>query len=253
MKTVDTYKYISIPDEALGISWRRHVKSAFWPPKQTIINSINNDDIAPDKPHQTMQNQEPTISGQLPTSTLNLYRRLAFGRKHLFGHENPDQAAQYFVVNPVPQKHSSSWRPIFYRGDNPKYSSGPNTTNSRPVARALRTAMWNSFQIQVGEGVSEVLENNARVEKRKKHERKQKVRRLFCTPERPPPDPIGDPQEVQGLVAVFKMRRPVFLGRTLKWELGGHDYQWKGTRRFLTGPFKNFKGVSHDFKVLACL
>ncbi|KXX75489.1 hypothetical protein MMYC01_208119 [Madurella mycetomatis] len=212
------------------------------------MNSVNND-IAPDKPHQTIQNQEPTISGQLPTSTLNLYRRLAFGRKHLFGHEDPDQAAQYFVVNPVPQKHSGSWRPIFYRGDNPKYS-GHNTTNSRPVARALRTGMWNSFQIQIGDGVSEVLENNARVEKRKKHERKQKARRLFCMPERPSLDPIDDPQEVQGLVAVFKMRRSGFLRRTLKWELGGQDYQWKGTRRFLTGSFRDFKGVSHDFKLV---
>ncbi|GAB1319297.1 HNH nuclease domain-containing protein [Madurella fahalii] len=216
--------------------------------------SINNSDIAADKQHRASQNKKLAISGQPPASTLNLYRRLAFGRKHLFGHDDPDQTAEYFVVNPVPQKHRDSWRPVFYRGDNPKYS-GLSTSNnsSRPVARALRAGMWNSFQIQIGDGVSEVLENEAHIKKRKKrkkHERKQKARRFFRIPEKPLPDPIEEPREVQGLVAIFKMRRSAFLRRTLKWELGGYECQWKGTRRFLTGPFKNLKGVSHDFKLV---
>jgi hypothetical protein len=190
----------------------------------------------------------PDERNKAPAYSLNLYRRIAFGRKHLFGHEDPDQPAQYFVVNPVPQKHHNTWRPIFYRGDNPKYAA-PDSS-SRPIARALRTSLWNSFQIQIGDGVSEVLENKARVKKRRKHERKQKMRRFFCSPEKPPREPLEDPQEVQGLVAVFKMRRSAFLGRTLKWNLGGQDYRWKGTRRFATGLSKNLKGVSHDLKVL---
>ena len=218
-----------------------------------MMNSINSNDIAPDKPHQALESQEPTVSGHPPAYTLNLYRRLAFGRKHLFGHENPDQAAQYFVVNPVPQKHHGSWRPVLYRGDNPKYAGPNTTTNSMPIARALRTSMWNSFQIQIGDGVSQVLENKARTAKRKKHERKQKMRRFFGRPEKPPPDPLEDPYEVQGLVAIFKMRRSTFLGRTLEWELGGPTYQWEGTRRFHTGLFRNLKSVSHDFKVLSQL
>lgn len=208
--------------------------------------TTSNDNV-PDRPHPAA---EPTVCGQSPAFTLNLYRRLPFGRKHLFGHDNPDQAAEYFVVNPVPQKHHSSWLPIFYRGDNPKYANPKGTGgSSTPVARALRTSMWNSFQIQIGDGVGEVLENKARVERRKKHERKQKVRRFFGKPEKPPSEPLEDPQAVQGLVAVFKMRRSAFLGRTLKWELGGREYQWKGTRRFRTGPLRNVKGISHDFKV----
>ncbi len=219
-----------------------------------MMSLASTNENASDGPHQDPENQEPTVSEKPPASPLNLYRRLAFGRKHLFGHENPDQAAQYFIVNPVPQKHHGTWRPVFYRGDNPKYagpSSGGSSSSSSsvPVARALRTSMWNSFQIQIGDGVREVLENKARIKRRKAHERLQKTRRFFRRPEKPPSKPLEDPQEVQGFVAIFKMHRPAFLNRTLKWTLGGHEYRWKGTRRFLTGPFKNLKGVSHDFKV----
>jgi hypothetical protein len=214
------------------------------------MNAINSSDHVPDKPNEAPGDQEPTVDGQHPASTLNLYRRLPFGRKHLFGHDNADQAADYFVVNRVPQKHSSSWRPVFYRGDNPKYADPDAGSTSTPVARALRTSMWNSFEIQIGDGVGGVLENKARAKKRKQHERRQKTRRFFCRPEKSPPEPIEDPTEVQGLVAVFKMRRSGFLKRTLEWELGGQQYRWKGTRRFLTGPLRNRKGVSHDFKVL---
>jgi hypothetical protein len=202
------------------------------------MSSINNDKAPV---------QEPTVPGQPPSYTLNLYRRLAFGRKHLFGHDDPDQAAQYFVVNPVPQKHANTWRPIFYRGDNPKYADADKT--STPIARALRSSMWNSFQIQLGDGVREVVENKARDKKRRSHRRKQKMRRFFCMPEKPPAEPLEDPQEVQGLVAVFKMRRSAFLGRTLIWTLGGHEYRWKGTRRFRTGRSRNLKGWSHNLKV----
>jgi hypothetical protein len=208
-----------------------------------MMSSINSNNNLPD--------QESTVSERPPSYTLNLYRRLAFGRKHFFGHDDADQAAQYFVVNPVPQRHANTWRPIFYRGDNPKYADlGYSST---PIARALRSSMWNSFQIQLGDGVREVLENKAREKKRKSHKRKQKMRRFFCMPEKPPAEPLEDPHEVQGLVAVFKMHRSAFLGRTLTWKLGGHEYQWKGTRRFRSGLTKNLKGVSHDLKVLFLL
>ncbi|KAL2186134.1 hypothetical protein L209DRAFT_688301 [Thermothelomyces heterothallicus CBS 203.75] len=204
------------------------------------INSANNDDTsAPEKPYQGRSGQPP------PSSTLNLYRRLPFGRKHFFGHENPDRAAEFFVVNPVPQKHHNSWRPVFYRGDNPKYSG-----LSTPVGRALRTKMWNRFHIQIGDGMAEVLQNKERAKKRKKYERKQKLRKFFCQGEKPPPEPLEDPQEVRGLVAIFEMKRSGFLGRALEWDLGGQRYQWKGTRRFQTGPFWGLKGVSHDFKLV---
>ncbi|KAL2163567.1 hypothetical protein VTH06DRAFT_5625 [Thermothelomyces fergusii] len=185
-----------------------------------------------------------------PSSTLNLYRRLAFGRKHFFGHEDPDRAAAFFVVNPVPQEDHSSWRPVFYRGDNPKYCPPGLST---PVGRALRTAMWTRFHIQIGDGVAEVLQNEERARKRRRHERAQKLRRLvLCWREKqpPPPEPLEGPQEVRGLVAVFEMRRSRFLGRALEWELAGQRYQWKGTRRFLTGPLRRVKGVSHDLKLV---
>ena len=195
------------------------------------------------EPHQAILNAEPTTE----RLTLNLYLRLAFGRKHFFGHDNPDQAAEYFIINTVPHRHSNTWRPIFYRGDNPKYASP--SSPSTPIARALRTSMWNSFQIQLGDGVSEVLKNKSRIKKRKSYKRIQKMRRFFRMSEKPPKEPLEDPQEVQGLVIVFKMRRSKFLGRSLKWKLGGHDYQWKGTRRFSTGLLRNVKGLSHDLKV----
>lgn len=165
----------------------------------------------------------------------------------MFGHEDPNRAAEFFVVNPVPHKHHSSWRPVFYRGDNPKYSG----LDSVPVGRALRTKMWHRFRIQLGDGVAGVLRNKERAKKRRRHERAQKLRRFFCLGERPPSEPLEDPEEVRGLVTVFEMRRrSAFLGRTLEWELGGQRYCWKGTRRFQTGAIeKKFKGLSHDFKV----
>jgi len=211
-------------------------------------------------PHQpfTAQNQDPSPPPPPPTYTLNLYRRLPFGRKHLFAHSDPTQPAQYFIVNPTPQKHHNTWRPIFYRGDNPKYASGPDSPNntysytSSPIARALRTSLWNSFQIQIGDGVNEVLENKARVKKRRRYERRQKVRRFFRRGEKPPKEPLEEVQEVEGLVMVFKMRREGFLGRTVKWGLGGKEYKWKGTRSLKKG--KGFggrvKGWSHDLKLV---
>ncbi|SPN96640.1 uncharacterized protein DNG_00161 [Cephalotrichum gorgonifer] len=176
--------------------------------------------------------------------TLQLYRRISPGRKHLFA-SSPSSLAQYFVVNPVPHKHAGQWKPIFYRGDNPKYC--PSST---PIARSSRTSMWNSFRIELGDGVAEVLENKRRRKERKSYERRQKFRRWFCMGETPPKKELEDEREVAGYVAVLKMSRGRFMGRTLKWELGGREYKWKGTRTFLPGSVKKVKGVSQDFKLV---
>lgn len=180
---------------------------------------------------------------QEPLKTLQLYRRLAFGKKHLFAASTTD-AAEYFVVNPVPQKHSDTWRPIFYKGDNPKY-----TPASRAVARARRTSMWNSFRLQVGDGVHEIMENKRRKKEQRKYRTAQKFRKWFCMGPTPPKKELEEQQEVKGLVFPVKMKRSGFLKRTLKWELGGRSYRWTGTRRFRSGRTKGWKGISHDFKV----
>lgn len=208
------------------------------------MNPFSSSDDFSGQTRQATRDAEEPVSDEAPTIPLNLYRRLAFGRKHFFGHDNPSQAAEYFIINPVPQKHSNTWFPVFYRGDNPKY-----TDTSKSIARAFRVSMWNSFQIQIGDGVSEVLENKTRIKRRKKYERTQKMRRFFCMAEKPPKEPLEDPKEIRGLVVVFKMRRSAFLGRTLKWTLGGREYQWKGTRHFRSGFLQHVKGVSHDLKV----
>ncbi|KAJ3537271.1 hypothetical protein NM208_g6381 [Fusarium decemcellulare] len=179
-----------------------------------------------------------------PVKTLQLYRRLAFGRKHLFATSGSDPA-EYFVVNPVPQKHAAQWRPIFYRGDNPKY-----TPSSKAVARARRTSMWNSFRIEFGDGVHEIMENKRRKKERNSYKTKQRFRKWFCMSPTPPKKELEEHQEVKGLVMPVKMKRSRFLTRTLKWELAGREYRWTGTREFRSGWTKAWKGVSHDFKLI---
>lgn len=178
-----------------------------------------------------------------PATTLHLYHRIHPGCKHLFAASSSSPAA-YFITNPVPHKHAPQWKPVVHRGDNPKYC--PDTT---AVARAWRTSMWNSFRFEVGDGVAEVLENKRRVKARKAHERKQAFRRWFCMAETPPEEELLDESEERGLVAPMKMSRGVFMGRTLRWEIGGQEYAWKGTRMFLPDSVKGLKGVSLDFKV----
>jgi hypothetical protein len=65
----------------------------------------------------------------------------------------------------------------------------------------------------------------------------------------PPKKPLEEEHEVKGLVMALRMYRPRGLGRTLKWEIGGQEYTWKGTRIFLRDRLKKWKGISHDFKV----
>ncbi|KAM5350574.1 hypothetical protein ACJ41O_007079 [Fusarium nematophilum] len=116
------------------------------------------------------------------------------------------EPAQYFVVNPIPQKRASMWKPIFYRGDNPKY-----TPSSTPIARAWRKSMWNSFRIELGDGVGEVLENKRRMKERKSYERKQKFRKWFGMKPTPPKQELEELQELvdsdKNLIATFEKDR----------------------------------------------
>ncbi|KPM36924.1 hypothetical protein AK830_g9645 [Neonectria ditissima] len=179
-----------------------------------------------------------------PTKTLQLYHRLLFGRKHLFTPSSSEEA-HYFVTNPIPHKHANTWKPIFYRGDNPKY-----TPTSKAIARIRRTSMWNSFQMELGDGVGEVLENKRRVHDRKSYECKQRMRKRFGLNEKPSKMEFEDTKDVQGLVINLKMRRTGFCGRKLTWELAGQEYRWSGTRSFLPDRIRRWKGISHDMKLL---
>ncbi|KAH6973091.1 hypothetical protein BKA56DRAFT_635041 [Ilyonectria sp. MPI-CAGE-AT-0026] len=203
--------------------------------------AFSNEEASPldptNDPHDTLCPALPP-----PQKSLQLYRRIAFGRKHLFTPSSSEEA-QYFLQNPVPHKHANTWKPVFYRGDNPKY-----TPTSKAIARIRRTGMWNSFQIELGDGIEEVLENKRRVKERKSYERKQRTRKRFRMKEKPPKKELEDEKDVNGFVMVLSVRRVGFLKRTLKWELGGKEYRWKGTRTFLPSGVRRWKGISHDLK-----
>lgn len=179
---------------------------------------------------------------QEPSTVFNLYRR-CWGTKQFFSDPSSD-IATYFIKNPVPHKHSDTWKPVMHRGDNPKY-----VETSLPVARARRTAMWSSFRIELGDGVHEVLENKRRAQQRKWYGRKQKMRKFFCMRSKPPKKPLEDEQPVKGFVMAVTMRRKQFLNRTLTFEWAGQEYRWTGTRMFLPNWSKGMKGVSHAYKV----
>lgn len=182
----------------------------------------------------------------LPAKELNLYRRIFPGRKYFFAPPGKDEA-EYFIINPVPNKHANTWKPVFYNGDNPKYA-----TTSRAVARVRRGGLWSSFRIDMGDGVHEVLQNERRVRMRKHYEFKQKFRRFFRMKPTPPKKELEDEQEVQGSVMKLRMRRLALFHRSLSFELDGHTYRWSGTRRYLKkgpGLWKRSKWISHDFKV----
>jgi hypothetical protein len=178
-----------------------------------------------------------------PITSLHLYRRLFQGRKHLFA-PSDTSSADYFIENPVPHKHHGSWKPVFYRGDNPKY-----TPTATVIGRAFRTAMWSSFRLWLGDGVREVLENEARAKAKRKAARKAKCRKVFGLKPKPPKEPLEDEKEVLGKVVVVEMRRGGLFTRKFDWEVDGVQYRWSGTRMFSTGPMKGVKGWTHDLKV----
>ncbi|KAF7589137.1 hypothetical protein BBP40_004742 [Aspergillus hancockii] len=136
-----------------------------------------------------------------PIATMQLYRRLFQGRKHLFA-PSDTSPAQYFITNPVPHKHHSSWKPVFYRGDNPKYR--PTST---VIGRARRTAMWGSFRLWLGDGVQEVLENEKRAKAKKKAARNAKWRKMFGMQPKLPKEPLEEEQEVVGKIVLVELIR----------------------------------------------
>ncbi|CBF74971.1 predicted protein [Aspergillus nidulans FGSC A4] len=174
--------------------------------------------------------------------TLQLYRRCFKGRKQLFA-ESDTAAASYFVTNPVPHKHSSNWKPIFYRGDNPKY-----TPTATAIGRARRSAMWGTFRVWIGDGVQEVLDNERRRREKRKAERKNRWRKRFGRGVKPVD--VEEEKEVQGKVVMFRMQRKGLFTRSVEWELEGVRYRWSGTRMFATGFMKGVKGWSHSMKLI---
>jgi hypothetical protein len=192
--------------------------------------------------HLVSEQTTASSSSPAPAKIFNTYRRAAFGRKHIFSETTGP--ARYWIFNPVPQKHSSQWRPIFWRGDNPKYC--PESTR---IGKARRTGFWNSFRVHIGDGMEQELKNKERRKAKKGYARKQKWRKWFCMGPSPPKKPLEEEEEVTGLIMPVRMFRPKGLGRTLKWEINGNEYMWKGTRTFLPNGVKKMKGISHDFKV----
>ncbi|KAK7427756.1 hypothetical protein QQZ08_005694 [Neonectria magnoliae] len=149
------------------------------------------------------EDKGPPQSQPSPAKTLRVYRRAILGRKHIFA-ESSFGLVQYFINNPVPNKHANMWKPVFYRSDNPKY-----TPETKAIARARRRALWDSFRIELGDGIDQVLQNDRRVRERKWHHTKQKFRRWFWMKPTPPKKRLEQVQEVKGFVMPLKMRKLV--------------------------------------------
>ncbi|KAF9893949.1 hypothetical protein FE257_008920 [Aspergillus nanangensis] len=183
-------------------------------------------------------------TGQTPQSvaSLRLYRRLAHGKKALFA-PSDTAAADYFIVNPIPQKQRRQWKPIFYRGDNPKY-----TPTSTVMGRAFRIGAWKSFHVQLGEGVREVQENERRKAAASKLRIKNKFRKTFGAQQKAPTEDL-DQREVVGKVVEIPVRRAGFT-RKVEFELGGVQYQWKGTRMYSASFMRGVKGWSQSLKLV---
>lgn len=189
-----------------------------------------------------------TTSSQLPKKTLYFYRRIHQGRKNLFA-PSDTAPADYFILNRIPHKHHWTWTPTFHRGDNPKYT--PSTV---ATSRARRSSWWSSFRIWLGDGVDEVLRNEARVRARKKVRFGKRAWKFLgarkkAQAAREEEEGLEEEKEVLGLVMLVKMRRKGVWSRTAEWEVDGVGYRWSGTRRFMTGWMKGVKGWSHDLKV----
>ncbi|OJD19534.1 hypothetical protein AJ78_00505 [Emergomyces pasteurianus Ep9510] len=187
-------------------------------------------------------NSEAT-SNEPPTHYLHLYTRLFLGRKALLA-PSDTEAAEYFVVNKVPHRHANEWVPIFYRGDNPKYTPG-----TRAIGRARRTAMWTSFKVWLGDGVSEILKNEERRKNAKSYAFREKMRKFFRRDSKPPKKPLENEQPVSGKVILVRMHRSG-LSRKVEFEVEGRRYRWSGTRKFATGFMKGVKGWSHCLKLI---
>ncbi|KAK2739196.1 hypothetical protein FQN57_006639 [Myotisia sp. PD_48] len=189
---------------------------------------------------------EPTVEEQKGRQhvPLRLYSRLMPGRKALFA-PSDSEPAHYFLKNPTPHRHAAQWRPIFYRGDNPKY-----TESTMAIGRARRTAMFGTFKVWLGDGIDEVMKNKERVSAKNWYRRRERWRKWFHRKSKPPKKPLEDVKEVEGKIIYFEMFRTSFLGRSVEWELHGERYRWSGTRKFTTGALRRIKGLSHDMKLV---
>ncbi|KAL4881180.1 hypothetical protein BJY04DRAFT_218358 [Aspergillus karnatakaensis] len=177
-----------------------------------------------------------------PMLSLRVYRRCFKGSKQLFA-ESDTAAASYYVINRIPHKHSAQWKPLFYRGDNPKY-----TPTSTVVGRARRTAMWGTFRVWLGDGMQELRDNEELRRKKRVAAWKNKWRRRFGKDEKPVE--VVEEKPLEGKVMMFRMQRTGFLRRSVEFELEGVRYRWSGTRMFSTGYMKGVKGWSHCMKLI---
>ncbi|KAL4888810.1 hypothetical protein BDV59DRAFT_205796 [Aspergillus ambiguus] len=187
---------------------------------------------------------EPQSQSSPPVATtLRLYKRLANGRKALFA-PSDSAPARYFVNNPIPHRHHTQWTPVFYRGDNPKYA--PEST---VIGRAFRNALWETLEVQLGEGVGEALENERRRKEAKKLRAKNRMRKIFGAGAKDPVEDLSE-REIVGRITVIRVKRASVFKRRVEWELDGVVYQWTGTRRFSTSFMKGVKGWSHSLKLV---
>lgn len=189
--------------------------------------------------------------GDKELKELNLYTRCV-ERKQLFvpnsGTADSAPGAAFFILNPVPRKSAHVWLPHFYAGDNPKYDE-----TSAVIGRVRRNGLWSSFNIELGEGVAQEVENKNVRKRIKTRKRVAWIRRKLHMKEKIYENGPGEEKEVTGRVIKMKLQRGGWGKskggwRVLRFELEGVEYYWRGTRERAKGLGKT-KGLGHGLKV----